>query len=165
MAKMAVLEGLTQVAAQLQAGADIETFFQALDHAMAEFFGHKLFTILVCDYERQIMTRVYSTRKDINPIDGQKRITDSRWTRTVLKRGEILRESDLKSVFSEYEVLWGIGCQSVLNIPITKAGVTLGTINLLDVAGKYDEADLDVAVLFAQLAVTVVEQKIIELRG
>jgi hypothetical protein len=67
-------------------------------------------------------------------------------------------------VFSEYEVLWSIGCESVLNIPVRKGGITLGTLNLLGEAGLYDGADVDFALVFAQLEATRLEASVHKLR-
>jgi hypothetical protein len=41
----------------------------------------------------------------------------------------------------------------VLNIPVRKDGVTIGSLNLLHGAGHYDKADEKLARVFAQLAV------------
>ena len=104
---------------------------------------------------------------DMNPVGGFKRVTQSVWADHVLRRGGMFIGStreDIKAVFSEYEVLWSIGCESVLNIPVRKNGVTIGTMNLLAGAGQYDHADLRLALVFAQLAVAPLEACLDQLR-
>jgi hypothetical protein len=152
----APLDGVARLAALLQAGktepADI---WKAFDTELAATYGHKLFTILSYDPVRQLMVRVHSNQLEFNPIGGAKRVTESPWSRQVLKESRMLvgsNREDIKAVFSEYEKLWGIGCESVLNIPVLAGGVTIGTLNLLDGPGHYDQADLDLALVYAQLA-------------
>lgn len=152
----APLDGIARLATLLQAGAAAPAqIWQAFDTELKAAFGHKLFTILSYDPVRQLMVRVHSNQLEFNPIGGAKRVTDSPWSRQVLKESRMLVGStreDIKAVFSEYEKLWGIGCESVLNIPVRAGGVTIGTLNLLDGPGHYDDADLDLARVYAQLA-------------
>jgi len=85
---------------------------------------------------------------------------ESMWTRHVLEDGKIFRGStreDIKAVFSDYEVLWANGCESVLNIPVRKQGVTIGSLNLLDGPGQYNDALIELAYVFAQLSVIPLE--------
>jgi len=48
---------------------------------------------------------------------------------------------------------------------VRKNGVTLGTMNLLGEAGLYDHADIALALVFAQLAVSPLEDHVEKLRG
>jgi transcriptional regulator with GAF, ATPase, and Fis domain len=152
----APLDGIARLSAMLQADdAALPEIWKAFESELKAAFGHKLFTILSYDPERQLMVRVHSNQLEFNPIGGAKRVTESPWSRQVLKESRMLvgsNREDIKAVFSEYEKLWGIGCESVLNIPVRVGGVTIGTLNLLDGAGHYDLADLDLALVYAQLA-------------
>ena len=56
-------------------------------------------------------------------------------------------------MFFDYELIWSLGCESVLNMPVRWAGQTLGTLNLLHRAGHYDESHLPQVRLLAALAV------------
>jgi hypothetical protein len=123
--------------------------------------------VLAYDAQSSRLGRLHSNRLDMNPVGGFKRVTQSVWADHVLRRGEMFIGStreDIKAVFSEYEVLWSIGCESVLNIPVRKNGVTIGTMNLLAGAGQYDHADLRLALVFAQLAVAPLEACLDQLR-
>lgn len=149
-------EGPVELARNLQGATSRKDFWIELDQALQKTFGHKLFTVLAYAADKDLMMRLYSNQPAINPIGGAKTVTDSFWTRHVLREGKIYVGStrdDIKSVFSEYEKLWSIGCESVLNIPVRSDGVTVGTLNLLDEAGWYDSSDRSVALLFAQMAV------------
>lgn len=150
-----VLSAMERVASALQEGQAPEVVWQVLERALSEVYGQRLFTVLAYDAQSSRLGRLHSNRPDINPVGGVKRVTQSMWADHVLRRGEIFTGStreDIKAVFSEYEVLWSIGCESVLNIPVRKNGATIGTLNLLAGAGQYDHADVRAALVFAQLA-------------
>jgi GAF domain-containing protein len=151
---------LEQLALSMHGGARAAAVWEQMDRSLASVYGHRLFTVLAYDETTSLLSRVYSTRPDINPPGGRKRVTESPWKQSVLREGKILVRStreDIKSLFSEYEVLWSIGCESVLNIPIRKNGVTVGSMNLLDGAGHYDAADISLAYVFGQLAIAPLE--------
>jgi hypothetical protein len=40
-------------------------------------------------------------------------------------------------VFSDHEIIRSLGCESVINVPITIGGKVMGTINCLHEAGYY----------------------------
>jgi GAF domain-containing protein len=151
---------ISSLAFSLHRGEPVETFWKELDRGLQDAFGHKLFTVLAYDASSGLLGRVYSTQQRINPVGGRKRVTKSAWTKQVLEDGLVFRgatREDIQAVFSDYEVLWSIGCESVLNIPIRKQGVVIGSLNLLDSAGHYNEARIELAYVFAQLAVTPLE--------
>jgi hypothetical protein len=159
---------IERLAAIQQKGGDADSIWSEFERSLTEVFGQRLFTVLAYDEASSRLGRLHSNRLDINPVGGLKRVTQSRWSDQVLRRGEIFVGSsreDIKAVFSEYEVLWSIGCESVLNIPVRKNGVTLGTMNLLGEAGLYDHADIGLALVFAQLAVSPLEDQVHRLRG
>ncbi|MFM0510295.1 GAF domain-containing protein [Paraburkholderia sp. RL17-373-BIF-A] len=161
-------QAIERLAAIQQQGGDADSIWSEFERCLTEVFGQRLFTVLAYDEASSRLRRLHSNRLDINPVGGLKRVTQSRWSDQVLRRGEIFVGSsreDIKAVFSEYEVLWSIGCESVLNIPVRKSGVTLGTMNLLGEAGLYDHADIGLALVFAQLAVSPLEDQVHRLRG
>ncbi|WP_233830212.1 GAF domain-containing protein [Paraburkholderia sp. ZP32-5] len=161
---------LQQASPSIEAGGDAgsDPVWHEFERSLTEVFGQRLFTVLAYDQTSSRLGRLHSNRLDINPVGGLKRVTQSRWAAQVLHGGEFFIGStreDIKSVFSEYELLWSIGCESVLNIPVRKNGVTLGTMNLLGEAGLYDHADLELASIFAQLAVAPLEDQVQRIRG
>jgi hypothetical protein len=161
------LSAVASVAGALQEGQSPDAIWKTIEQALTQVYGQRLFTVLAYDEQSSRLGRLHSNRPDINPVGGFKRVTQSMWADHVLRRGEIFRGStreDIKAVFSEYQVLWSIGCESVLNIPVRKNGVTIGTMNLLDGAGQYDRADIRLAVVFAQLAVVPLEGSLGRLR-
>jgi GAF domain-containing protein len=129
--------------------------FRALDAALAEAPGHILFTILIAHPALKQSERYYSNMPKEYPVGGRKPITDSAWMQRVLGQGipYIGRtREDISEVFYDYELIWSLGCESVLNYPVRWRGQTVGTLNLLHRAGFYDESQVEGVRLLGQLA-------------
>ncbi len=129
--------------------------FRAIDAALAATTGHILFTILVHHPALKQSERFYSNMPAEYPVGGRKPVTTSPWMQTVMFDGRPYigrTREDIKDVFYDHELIWSLGCESVLNMPVRWNGQTLGTLNLLHRADWYDEADIANVRLFAQLA-------------
>ena len=129
--------------------------FRAVDAALAQSPGHILFTILVHHPAAKQSERFYTNMPDSYPVGGRKPVTDSAWMKQVIFAGEPYigrTREDIKDVFFDHELIWSLGCESVLNMPVRWAGQTLGTLNLLHRAGYYDESQLEAVRLIAHLA-------------
>ena len=130
--------------------------FRALDVALAEEPGHILFTVLVHHAEARESERLYTNRPEAYPVGGRKPVTDHPWMRQVMQSGQPYigrNRTDIQYVFFDYELIWSLGCESVLNMPVRWRGTTLGTLNLLHRSGHYTEAHLPQVQLMAALAV------------
>lgn len=129
--------------------------FRALDAALAERPGHRLFTILVHHPAAQQSERFYSNLPAEYPVGGRKPVTDSPWMQQVIHGGQpwIGRNADaIRWAFYDSETILALGCESCLNMPVRWRGETLGTLNLLHGAGHYTEADIPHVALLAHLA-------------
>ena len=130
--------------------------FRALDRVFATDPGHILFTVLVHHPKQRQSERFYTNMKEAYPVGGRKPVTDSPWMQRVVHGGEPYigrTREDIRDVFFDYELIWSLGCESVLNMPVRWAGQTLGTLNLLHRAGHYGEAHVPQVRLMAALAV------------
>jgi hypothetical protein len=58
----------------------------------------------------------------------------------------------VKDVFYDYELIWSLGCESMLNVPVVWRGQTMGTLNLSHRAGFYDESHIAPVLRLAHLA-------------
>ncbi|MBR0685852.1 GAF domain-containing protein [Bradyrhizobium manausense] len=146
--------GLCAVAAAQSKVDQPGALFAALDQALKSAIGHKLFTILTYDGEAGEAARIYSNLPGSYPTGGRKRLAPGPWTEAVLDRGEAYigrTQDDLRSVFSDHELIASLGCASVLNMPVRWRGRTLGSLNLLHEAGWYDEDDVAACLPFAQM--------------
>lgn len=138
-----------------------ENIWKTLEIGLSKTFGFALFTILVYDAKTGTVSRLYSTRLDVQPVGARKWVTTSPWTQRVLKEGQPYlgsRKEDMK-VFSEHAFLATIGCESVLNLPIrsSSSGDIIGSLNLLGAEHHYDQADVGLGFVFAQLVAGAVE--------
>lgn len=143
------------IALQLSRAGDATTAFDVLEAASDEFFGHILFTVLRFDYQEGVMTRLYSNRPDISPVGGTKPIPSGIWAdRIILQRSCYIgrKKEDLKEVFFDYELLWAIGCESVMNVPVVWQDQTIGSFNILGGPSQYDEIAAGEMVIFAQMS-------------
>jgi len=129
--------------------------FRAVDAALAATTGHILFTILIHHPGLKQSERFYSNMPEAYPVGGRKPVTDSAWMKRVIGEGlpYIGRtREDIEEAFYDYELIWSLGCESVLNLPVRWKGQTIGTLNLLHRAGWYSEDDVAVTRLFGHLA-------------
>lgn len=119
--------------------------FRALDQALAAEPGHILFTVLLHHPEQRESERFYSNMPDAYPVGGRKPVTDHPWMQQVIRAGRPYigrTRADIQYVFHDYELIWSLGCESVLNMPVRWAGETVGTVNLLHRSEYYTEAHL-----------------------
>ena len=146
-------------AAQASAGQPGATL-QALADALAEPVGFKLFTVLLHDPAAGQIRRAYSNMPAEYPVAGAKPITGSPWMRQVLQRGEpyVGRDrEDIRAVFFDYELIWSLGCESVLNLSVRWDGQVLAVLNLLHESGWYNDTDPESLLPLAQLAVPALQ--------
>jgi GAF domain-containing protein len=54
-----------------------------------------------------------------------------------MKQIKANRQNLLDEMFATKPLINALGCQSVVNLPVTFEGVVIGTVNCLDVAGHY----------------------------
>jgi hypothetical protein len=129
--------------------------FAALDRAMGQAIGHRLFTILVVHPGAKESQRYYSNMPKEYPVGGRKPINQTHWFQRVLGAGQCYigrSYEDIKDVFFDHELIRSLGCESVINVPVRWNGASIGTINLLHHANYYTEADIAPAEVFAALA-------------
>ena len=140
--------------ARCEAAADL---YAALDEALGEIVGHRLFTLLAVDNPRQEVARVYTNRPSEYPVGGRKPLVPgSGWGEIVLvhKRPWIGYDAaDIAWAFFDHDLIASLGCASCVNVPVVQDGAVLGTINMLHEAGFYTEADAARIARFAPLLV------------
>lgn len=150
------LRHLADVVAALGQGNQPGPAFAALDRATAATLGHRLFTILLYRAETRESERVYTSHPVAYPVGGRKAVRETPWTarvfgerRPYLGRGP----DDIRAAFLDHELIFSLGCQSVLNLPVVFDGRVLGTVNLLHQADWYREGHVALGLCFAALAV------------
>ncbi|WP_085026433.1 hypothetical protein [Ensifer aridi] len=152
---MIAASSIHEVAIRLSRAEDHAAAFIALEAVTSERFGHILFTALRFDYDDGVMTRLYSNRIDVTPVGGTKPIPTGPWADRIISQRSCYvgrRKEDLKEVFFDYEPLWAIGCESVMNVPVVWANRTIGSINILGGPSQYDEITASEMMIFAQMS-------------
>ncbi len=131
----------------------------AIDRAIAEGIGHRLFTVLVLNWDRGENQRYYSNQPDAYPIGGAKPIAKSSASAMLEGRCRFLDTyEDVKAAFFDHELIRSLGCESCVNVPVRWAGRTIGTLNILHEANWYTPADVPAFTVFAALAAPALQE-------
>jgi len=148
---------LATVAAASAGPGGAEAVFAALERAMGEAIGHRLFTIMRHDPLARRNRRVHTSDPAAYPVSGFKPVDwDHPWTRRVLTEGRpwIGRNAaDIASAYPDHEKIVAMGLGSAMNVPVRWGGRTLGSVNLLHAESYFTEADSETGTIFAALAV------------
>ncbi|KGM34726.1 hypothetical protein P409_08630 [Inquilinus limosus MP06] len=119
-----------------------QALFRAADAAYRALLGHRLFTIMALRADTAEAERVY-TNDAAYPVTGRKPMQENRWSAQVIGRREVFLArtlAEIAEVFPDHELIGSLGCGAVLNFPVLYDGKVLGTVNVLDAEGRYDEA-------------------------
>ncbi|MBB3017974.1 GAF domain-containing protein [Microvirga lupini] len=132
-----------------QPGATLD----AAGEAFAKTVGHRLYTVTRMLRGGLEVERIYSTNVAAYAVGGRKPVLPNAYTQRV--RGEMKpflarTVAEFAPLFPDYETIVGLGLGSVMNLPVVFNGVVLGTVNLLDREGAYNEQHVDQAMLIAR---------------
>jgi len=151
------LPALRRAAAALATQGQPAVLFAALQDAMGEAIGHRLFTVMRHDAAAGRNRRAHTSDAAAYPVSGFKPVTwDHPWTRRVLVDGTAWIGSgpaDIAWAYPDHEKIAAMGLGSAMNLPVRWNGRTLGTVNLLHDAGHFTAADAEIGMVFASLAV------------
>lgn len=130
------------VEAVAAAGGQPDKAYAALEQLVKDVVGVKLFTIMTSDTTDRLSERVYSSMPDAYPVSGTKPYNETDWSEITLNRKETFVANtieDIAEVFDDHELILSLGCQSVINVPITIDGTVVGTLNCLNDRGYFTE--------------------------
>jgi transcriptional regulator with GAF, ATPase, and Fis domain len=147
---------VTRVTEALAEPGQPRALFAALDRALGATLGHRLFTVLRYHPDAQESERLYTSQGAAYPVGGRKAVRPTPSTARVFgeRRPYIGRTAaDIRACFPDAELIFSLGCESVLNLPVVFDGRVLGTVNLLHEAQWYDDADLPAGLIFAGVAI------------
>ena len=131
---------MTDILKALARAEQPQATFSAVDELVQETIGAKLFTIMEIDREKGVARRSYTNMPDAYPATGEKPLRDDAWSDQVQNRRETFVANsidEIAAVFSDYELIRSLGCESCLNLPIEVGGQVIGTLNCLHDAGHY----------------------------
>ena len=143
--------------------SDRRALYQATQDALGDLLGHGLFTLLTVLPGGEEVQRFWSSNEAAYPLTGRKQIGSTPWGEKVLRRHEHFVGRDAAAIrwaFADHELIGSLGLGSVINIPVLAQGRILGTLNLLNSEGWYDEQMAEVAKVFAAPLVHAFAQEI-----
>ncbi len=123
-----------------------EAAFDALCELTQATVGAKLFTVMTVDMSAGLARRAYSNEPVTYPTSGTKPIERNSWFDIVHGRGQCFVANtlaDIAEVFPDHAVIGGLGCGSVVNLPIFLGGNLVATVNVLHEEHHYTEARQD----------------------
>ncbi len=145
--KIPVLDDVARLVAVTTARNDIAESAKVLDDIIQARFGHKLFTILSVVEDGIAVERLYSSDSVTYPPGGRKKREDTVWGKVVYGEGNVLVSSngdDIRVNFPDYEVIFGLGIASMINIPVVWDGKVIGSANVShEAAGYFVEGDAE----------------------
>ena len=152
-------DALIDLVSSLAAPAQPAEGLRALDVALQRSVGHKLFTVLVLNLEKDESQRHYSSRPVAYPTGGTKPIQrDSEGVVLTGRARLCVNYDDCRRAFFDHELIHSLGCESAINVPVRWNGETLGSLNLLHQAGWYTLQMLPELSVYAALAVPLLQQ-------
>ena len=123
----------------------VKIFYKKIDKIVHSLIGHKLITFTVIDEKLKFCERVYSNNNKIYPILGQKKMPKNIWSTKVLKNKQHFickSKQEIKKIFFDYEIIFSLGCGSIINLLILFQGRPIGTVNILNKENHYSDKDL-----------------------
>ncbi len=130
--------------------------YAAVDRAMNELIGHKLFTLMTYDARAGTVERVYSNQPAAYPVGGKKPYGASTLFDRLLKQGEpaiVRTDEEMRRAFVDHALIASLGAGGSLHLPVVHDGRALGVMNLLHEAGWYDTPHIALAQPFAALLI------------
>lgn len=143
---------LAALADALRRGGQPQRICGAIEALSAETIGHRLFTVMRYDPDRNEVERIHSSLPAVYPVGGRKTKKDTAWADHVLRDGRPYRANDadgIRAVFDDHATIFSLGLSSALNIPVLFDGRARGTMNLLHRAGWYRTDDEETGTLLA----------------
>ena len=125
---------------ELAVAATPEAAYAALHRLADSLVGARLFTVMTVDMEGGLARRAYTSDPVSYPATGTKPIEMNAWFEVVHGRHEMFVAntlSDIAKVFPDHGLIGSLGCGSVVNLPVLRAGQLVATINLLEAEQHY----------------------------
>ncbi len=135
-------QDFSALAAMVAAATEPVEVYRAVEQVLTEPLGFGLLTMLVVTPDAEEVERVYSTNSQAYPLAGRKRMGQTPWGDLVLRQRQPFLGCDAQAIrwaFPDHALISGLGLASAINVPVVALGRLLGTINVLDAAGRYDE--------------------------
>ncbi|MCB8822141.1 GAF domain-containing protein [Microvirga rosea] len=134
----------------------------AAGDAFARSVGYRLYTVTCMLAGGREVERIHSTNPEVYAVGGRKPVLPNAYTqrvRTEMKPFLAKTPAGFTPLFPDHETIVGLGLGCVMNLPIVFNGEVLGTVNLLDREGVYNEDHVEPAMMIArQILPALLEQ-------
>lgn len=138
-ARQTLVTALSQATSPAQVFAALHQFSDAV-------VGGRLFTVMTVDLTENLARRAYTSDPENYPTSGTKPINRDSWFAGVHDRNETFVANtlaEIATVFGDYALIGALGCGSVVNLPVRRAGALVATVNILDAEHYWTPARLD----------------------
>jgi len=133
---------------------EAESVCHAVDRALGELVGHKLFAVYYIAPDAHEIVTMYSSSPSVLPAGRPHPAGTQSWNDLVITRGQPFigcDTDDLRWAYDDAGQFTGLGCGSVLNVPVVVKGETVGLVSLMHEAGWYRDEHVQLAMPFAYL--------------
>jgi GAF domain-containing protein len=151
---------IAAVARALQ-NADAGQLYRGIEQMAEGVIGFKMLTVMRYNAASSELNRVYSNNVDQYPVGGSKVKADSVWKRTLLLGCHPVLSNSPEAVkvhFDDWQTLEKLGIEAILNIPITRQGRCIGTLNFGHQKGWFNERHIEVGVVLGALLLAAVDR-------
>jgi len=147
---------------ELPRAPDFAAALQTIERVRQDLLGDGLLTVnhvrwpTPADAPEAIdLQRIWSSRPAEYPVAGRKRKGLTPWTRQLLLSGEIFigeGQPALQQEFADSPLILSMGLQSVMNVPLLRAGACFATFNVLGTRAQWTALEKQQIELLAALA-------------
>jgi hypothetical protein len=137
------LQELGKIAAAAGLPDQPAPIFTAVHRALGSLIGAKLFTILKILPDGST-ERMYTSDPATYPLSGRKPRNETPWyERVILARQHYFgpTRAHIREVFFDHELIFSLGCGSVINVLVLYDGRVLGAVNMLHEEHWYQPED------------------------
>lgn len=131
-----------------------EALFHAVERALGDVVGLRLFTVLAFDMQRGEKQRLYSNMPDAYSAGGRKPLRPNPWegqTSGPFRPNVGRTKGDMWGGAADLALFESLNLGSAINLPVVYDGVLLGSVNLMHAENHYDDGDADLAAPFVAL--------------
>jgi len=136
---------------------------QRLHLAVQQQMDVVVFTVLGHDAGAQTMTRLYSSHPREFEVGDTKRTdrgVSPEWVTACLAGQEphlASTAADVARIFTDFRLIYSLGCGSCINAPVIHEGMTLGVLNILGPENAYGQREVQAAARLASQSVMAVQ--------
>ena len=150
-------QSLSRAVAAAAAPGQPARLIEAVHETLASLIGAKLFTVMRV-LDDGSTERIYTSDPDAYPLSGRKPRNETPWYEKVIVARQHYfgpTKAHIREVFFDHELIFSLGCGSVINILVLYDARLLGTLNMLHEEHWYEPQDVERAAPFAALLAPV----------